>query len=341
VLIAFVVTCLLVRHILPFPQVYRVGAKVSYFRAHGDEFDTVFIGSSRINHQVIPAQFDALTRAAGVPTKSFNAGIAGMRPPEDTYFFEQLVANRPKHLRWVFIEVNDIHPRMDWNVRGTMRAQYWHDPARLSLMLRRLSSRGNAKRLTMAARWRNLGENFEEAVDHVGFFVREMTNFGKGDFLSDRLITAPDSDKTLAQFLGPGLTGFIETGRGETLVPSYTDQFHRERADRLEKPAERDAGDLVSQENLERMIAITEQLGATPVLLIPPVTIKRVFYPTPARAKRTLVLDFDDPVKYPELYDDAHRLDPDHLNTAGAREFTRLIAEHWLARKATTGAGER
>lgn len=341
VLIAFVACCLLVRRILPFPQVYRVGPKVTYFRAHGDEYDTLFVGSSRINHQVIPQQFDEVTRAAGVPTKSFNAGIAGMRPPEDTYYFEQLVANRPKNLRWVFIEVNDVRPRMDWNVRGTMRAQYWHDPTRLSLMLRRLSSRGNAKQLPLAMRWHYLSENLEEAVQHVDFFVREMSNFGKGDFLSDRLISAPDYEKTLSQYLGPGLRGFIETGRGETLIPSYKEQFYRERADRMEKPAERDATDLISQENLERMIALTEQLGATPILIIPPVTIKRVFYPSPERVQKTLVLDFDDPVKYPVLYDDAHRLDPDHLNTAGAHEFTRLLAEHWLARKGTTGAGEK
>jgi hypothetical protein len=82
-----------------------------------------------------------------------------------------------------------------------------------------------------------------------------------------------------------------------------------------------------------------EQLGATPVLIVTPVTAKRVFFPRPERVQRTMVLDLNDPVRFPELYENRHRLDTDHLNTAGAEVFTRLLAEQWTAEVKARGLG--
>ena len=60
-------------------------------------------------------------------------------------------------------------------------------------------------------------------------------------------------------------------------------------------------------------------------------TSKRNFYPTPERARKTIVLDFCDLEKFPELYEHRYRLDTDHLNTAGAEVFTRIFTETWAA----------
>ncbi len=65
------------------------------------------------------------------------------------------------------------------------------------------------------------------------------------------------------------------------------------------------------------------------MLVVPPTTSKRNFYPTEARAKKTIVLDFCDLEKFPELYEHRYRLDTDHLNTAGAEVFTRIFAKEW------------
>ena len=68
-------------------------------------------------------------------------------------------------------------------------------------------------------------------------------------------------------------------------------------------------------------------------------TAKRVFYPRPERAQRSMVLDLNDPVRFPELYENRYRLDTDHLNTAGADVFTRLLAEQWSAAVKARGQG--
>jgi hypothetical protein len=43
------------------------------------------------------------------------------------------------------------------------------------------------------------------------------------------------------------------------------------------------------------------------------------------------VFAFDDPAKFPKLYDPARRYDPYHLDPEGAMEYTRLLAERFAA----------
>lgn len=331
--LAFAGACGVIRRAFPFPEIPNVHAKLMHFQAHPNDYDTLFVGSSRLNYQVIPARFDQLAQAAGWPTKSFNAGIAGMRPPEDTYFFDLLLAARPQRLRWVFIELGSVRPQINEELRGTLRAQYWHDWPRLRLLWQRVTLlKPSNKPRTVARVWRELRDPLAEFPQHLQLFLREMSNLGRGDFLARRLLAAPlDWRPSLPHYLGPDLAGWTPTGRGEAMPPAMRVKFEAERAERLLQPAVHDLGDPVSQAALEAMIAKVERLGAAPVLIVTPITAKKVFFPRPETAQRTMVLDFNDPARFPELYETRHRLDTDHLNTAGAEAFTRLLAEQWSA----------
>src|SRR5262249_20465185 len=56
-----------------------IGGKLEYWRAHGAEYDTVFVGSSHVLRAFVPAEFDRVTAAQGVPTKSFNFGVQAVQ----------------------------------------------------------------------------------------------------------------------------------------------------------------------------------------------------------------------------------------------------------------------
>ncbi len=52
---AFLVTCVSLHAVLPFPEIDGgVSQKFRFFSAHKDEFDTLFIGSSRVYFQISP-----------------------------------------------------------------------------------------------------------------------------------------------------------------------------------------------------------------------------------------------------------------------------------------------
>ena len=112
--------------------------KIQFIQQHGDEIDTLFIGSSRVYHGVNPGVFDALTAAAGVPTHSYNFGVDAMLPPETFYLADQILATKPQKLRWVFIELEDIQVTITPEHVRTQRALSWHDWKRTWLVARKL-----------------------------------------------------------------------------------------------------------------------------------------------------------------------------------------------------------
>ncbi len=96
---------------LPFPNVPDLAARLHYYEKHRDQYDTLFIGSSRFRHQVMPEAFDAEANAEGVATRSINIGYAGMWLPESYYFLRQFLALKSTHLKWVVIEFMDYPVR--------------------------------------------------------------------------------------------------------------------------------------------------------------------------------------------------------------------------------------
>src|SRR5207302_10046083 len=121
-----------------------VSQKFRFFAAHKDEFDTLFIGSSRIYFQISPAIFDRVTRESGLPTHSFNFCIGGMYLPESAYLLEQILNLKPRNLKWVFIEYDELQTKWSPENQTSRRALHWADWKRVSLLLRKLSDAGTA-----------------------------------------------------------------------------------------------------------------------------------------------------------------------------------------------------
>src|SRR5437667_3605148 len=140
---AFLITCVGLHALLPFPEIDGgVSQKFRFFAAHKDEFDTLFIGSSRIYFQISPATFDRFTRESGLSTHSFNFGIGGMYLPETGYLLEQILKLKPLKLRRVFIEYDELQTKWSPQNQTSRRALYWADWKRVSLLLRKLADDG-------------------------------------------------------------------------------------------------------------------------------------------------------------------------------------------------------
>ncbi|MGB8167091.1 MAG: hypothetical protein WCF18_06340 [Chthoniobacteraceae bacterium] len=323
--------CWAIREALPFPEVALVKPKIMHFAAHHDDYDTLFLGSSRIYYQIIPALFDRLAAEQGLPTRSFNAAIAGMRPPEDAYYLDYLLRSPPKKLRWVFIELAGLRTAVDRDKIGTVRAVYWHDWARLCVLFKRaLVAKPDTKKRKWQRTLENRLEPFGDFFDHVPLFIQNQTNLGRASLLTSRLTyDGPRPTPAPRATLGEDLAGWIPTGRPEVMAGAELASFDKALAERRVTKPLRDPGDPVSQLALETMIAKVEKLGATPVLIVPPTTNKRNFVPSREREAETIVLDFCDLEKFPELYEHRYRLDTDHLNTAGAEVFTRTFVKTW------------
>jgi len=321
--------CWGIGRVLPFPEVLVVQAKVEHLRAHPQTYNTVFLGSSRIYHQIIPEAFDASMAKTPWPTQSFNAACDGMYPPEDAFMFDEILASRSKNLQWVFIELAPIRAVVDQDKVGTLRGEYWQDSQRLGVLWRHAINprKSERKRRTpFAQSW----DQIATFADHLGPYMRNLVHLGRGERFTH--LCTENRLRPIAWWpIGDRRDGWAVSSRPEVITESNRKKFQEDLAARKAQPALANFGDSTSQDALAEMIRKVEATGAVPVLVVPPTTRKTNFLPSPLLQGRLIVLDYSDIEKYASLYEDRHRLDSHHLNTEGARLFTRMLVEDFAA----------
>jgi hypothetical protein len=325
----FVLGCLLIDQALPreFPAVVR--EKLAHLAAHRGEYDTLFLGSSRMESHIIPALFDRLTAQQGASTKSFNFGVPGMCTPQDAYLLDRILETKPRDIRWVFVELQSVETVIPPGYRDTMEQVYWHDWPRFTLLCRRFIAATSRRR--RADQWREMRKLWPSMWDHTWQFANRMTNLGRGAILLNRWVGLEPSPPMRRELLGENGDGYRPTEIPRPPTAQETAALESNLQKQRAVPASRDPRDSATQLALDRIVARIRQAGATPVLVIPPnATRGSYFYPSPQSAAQLIILDFWSAQKYPELYDLQYRVDTSHLTPAGAEIFTRLLAERFL-----------
>jgi hypothetical protein len=310
--LAFVLVCAGLNALLPFPEIDVVSAELRFFQEHRDEFDTVFIGSSRIHHQVSPAIFDRVMADAGHPTRTFNFGINGMFPPESGFLLERLLRTKPRRLKWVFIELDELETRRIPKAEASRRSLYWHDWKRTSLVLRKILD----------------GDNQRDARDlfffHTALFAKNFANIGRKidlSWWSSHLGKKAAAPKTLGQD-GDGYVPQIKR-MSEAETVAYEAGLEHAVTQAEFRPVSPSTGRAYRQWANE-----VRKTGATPIFLVTPTTAQTKLQLRSESGIAGVVMQFNDAKDYPQLYRNEIRVDADHLNGPGAEEFTRLIADN-------------
>jgi len=321
--------------LLPFPDVPGVTSKVEWLAQHGDEYDTLFLGTSRTNGHILPELFDRLMAEAGMPTHSFNLGINAMRAPEDTYVLEQALAHRRAPLKLVVIEANEISASTnDDQAHGTSRAVYWHDWKRFMAVNRSiLETRINGRRQLSLP---NILWKLDAGRYNLNLFFSKTLSAGRGlEWLTARLAkTEKQADDPLLE-LGKRSDGYAMYDTPVRAINDSEWNILQKRLDTLaSKPIRWDYKSRVSQSELQTKCRLVAPFGGEVVTFVPPLVGGNVFAPDPARFPALPWLSFADPQRFPELFKRENRLDSGHLNQQGAEIFTRMLVEKIVAAKA-------
>lgn len=303
-----------------------VRERLTHLAAHGDEYDALFIGSSRIENHLMPAVFDRLVSARGLPMKSFNAGVHGMGTPEDSWMLDQILARRPARLRWVFLEIEFFHTAIKDGEKDTLRSVAWHDWPRFWSLCRRLTV--TTGHLSFRDQIADFFERQRDFIDHLSAFGQRGTQFGRGALLFQEWRGAAEPEPAGASKLGPGGDGWEPADSGEAGDTKKTKHFSGYDGQR-DRPKP-DEADRVSQAVLGEAIAKITRAGAVPVLVIPPRVRVWYFVPSGENARHAAVINLCDPAAYPQLYAPEYRIDSSHLNAAGAEILTRIVADRFV-----------
>jgi hypothetical protein len=331
---AFLITCVGLRVVLPFPEIDGgVSQKFRFFAAHKDEFDTLFIGSSRVYFQISPGIFDRVTRDSGMPTHSFNFGIGGMYLPETGYLLEQILNLKPRNLRWVFIEYDELQTKWSPENQTSRRALYWTDWRRVSLLLRKLTDAGTdplwlpspAKLRDIVLRQKDEENTRSLLTFYTGQFEKHYTNVARAaDVL--QYFVGHDTKERRVKYLGVASDGYVI--RPNQMSPTQVATYERGLADAM---AQTDTHPLspYAVEAYRQCAEEVRNVGATPIFLITPSTTQ-INVASKSDGLTGVVMAFNNPRTYPSLYRSSVRRDEQHLTKSGAEEFTRIVAANFV-----------
>lgn len=312
----------------PFRELEQMREKWDYWVRHKDQYDTVFIGTSRTYRGVIPALFDEMTAAAGMPTRTFNFGIDGMISPEDAYLADYILSDPPKNLRWVFLEVAKFEGNFENRDPKNVRTSHWHDWQRSWLCIRStLWPRG--KKVDWK-RWFRPDDDqpwpADTAWTHLRLFVSRALNLGRGALAVEELLLDRSSFKP--GLLGEANDGFLPYPPETVLEGPALIEYEKRLAHRQQVPAKLSDLRPHHQETVDRVLKLAQAGGGRPVLFIAPSVGPTRF--RPAEREGVPVLDFYDVRAYPEMFTPDVRVDLQHLNARGAGLFTRALAERFI-----------
>ena len=305
-----------------------VREKLAHLAEHGDDYDAIFVGSSRIQSHIMPSLFDRLAAERGLTVKSFNAGVASMHTPEDGWLLEQILARKPARLRWIFLEIDFFDAGLEDGQMGTLRGVPWHDWPRFRQLCRRMAVMSD--NLNFRDRIAELSARLRDFVDHLATFGQRESQLGRGAQLFDRWRLSINPEPMRWENLGADGDGFRPAKTNTVLEKKSLARLAKLVAERTKILPKADEADRVSQAVLGEAIAQIIRAGARPVLIIPPRTRLHYFVPSAENARLAAVVDLCNPVKFPELYEAKHRVDTSHLNAAGAEVFTRIVADRFL-----------
>jgi hypothetical protein len=310
-----------------------LGDKFDYFTRHKDEYNAIFIGSSSFYRQIVPALFDKVLNAGGFSMKSFNFGVPGMHPPESYFVTKRILTMNPQKLEWVILELDDFYTHIGERNLHTRKSVYWHNLEHTIAVFGAILTSNGRTHMKIT----DLHNNFM-------LFCLNLTNAGRGPALLKLFLERCEHKRITKGSIGPCLDGYMPLENEKS--PAFLKRrkmFIEQKNKYMEKVASVLKGneiqhDFISDQincfEMKALVTIIDYIkdkGARPIFLIPPrlFNIKKFLQ---LREKGTVpgLISFQDPNKFPMLYNAENRFDEYHLNDRTAQEFTKLFSDKFM-----------
>jgi len=304
--------------------------KYEYFAANKDSFNAVFVGSSQVYRHIDPELFDSLLDGSGQPVHSFNFGIGGMYFPEVLHAVDWILEQRPKNLKWLFVELRELEPLLFDENQVSLRDINWHTP-RVAGLMAALTWRADEPWLdrldtlhwTLRRSLHRFG-NVALAIPAIELLLMRWEDSELDSWARRGHLTMDDE---LRENPGdPGLTRRRAFFRNNPQAHARLMAEYADDAQRLEPSP-------LLVDTLATLTLAIRAAGVEPVYFISAPSYRR--YADIKRARELDVIpnlfSYNDPDAHPGFYARDELFEMRHLMSRGAERFTRLLARDFAA----------
>ncbi len=325
--IAFIVAAVLLNQIIPSPiipaNIVFIGPKYNYYQTHKDDYDTLFFGSSRVYSHIVPDIFDATAKANGIALSSYNFGIPAMRTIDSAVLLQQVLANPPKNLKWVFFESTLDKGYEPFANARTRRSLYWHTWKNTAFAARYI--------LISDESWPNKAILLSS---HLLPFLYQQLNVGR--MFNQVLPTgfSQEEQQVAADFTQA--KGYY--GLSDEADPTRQ-AFLQNQLDYQAKVAALTASEAITvplapylsankQTLIDQVSQAIRAAGAEPIFMeSPSLNAASDFRSAQQLGLIEHLLSYKNPRQFPQFYSLNYRYDAEHLNQLGSKVLTQLLAK--------------
>ena len=331
--LGWLAVCLLAPPLLPLPHLPVLSEKRAHFLAHAARYDVAFIGSSRVYRGFVPAVFDGEMRSLGHPTRSFNFAMEAVWPPESLFRVREFLRMRSR-VRWLFIELLPVNPRINPENTRALRSIYWHDWRYTALAWRAVLNDE-----TIPAR-----EKCGLLALHGDLFLRRLSNVSRAAAaLAPQLV--PEMAKTARKefdFNTPWIAGEGFLPEPDIpMRPTAAAAFRHQAAAYAAQDLPPFTLPEYFRNELRDLATTVRAAGVVPIFIITPsITRTENFADLRSQGIDADLISFKDPAGFPALYDPTLHFDGPHLNARGASELSRRLAHEFAALLPPGGASD-
>lgn len=309
--------------LVPRPTDYGLADKLAFFAAHRDDYDAVYLGSSRTFRSYLPEVVDRELRGLGHELRSFNLGVPGMTSFEVDHVLRDVLALRPQRLRWVILEPPSWDPELAPESAFSQRVVEWHTwrQTRAALVSIRLGDGSGRDRLALA--W-----------EHLRHAAWRLANYGqarrvvRGSAAQEPFLSAGE----LARHGGHrALEDVVAVDRVVRWRRRHFEQNAAEWRRRVDALEEGHASGLelggYNAAALRSQLDVLRAAGVRPLYALPPTTEPMpLAFALEDAGHLPALASFCHPAEYPDLYRFDGFFDFHHLTRAGAEAFSRHFA---------------
>ncbi len=311
----------------------------TYFNQIND-YNVVFLGTSRINHGISPKFFDKAVntnKATKFKSRSFNFGISGGSAGEIKYVFDEILKAKPEKLRYLFIELYSIERALGdkFCVENlhTNRNKYWVNKSTYGFSLRNMWGYMGTE-ITTQKRWKysfNYTVNYIENILNIGMYDSFARYYFGNDSANDGLGNQKDGYNNINKL---DYSGVRRARKGFLSSKHKVHEQKREQSIKyFDGVPQMTAYNAAYLTQLNDMIAQAAQQGTHVIVLAPPLLsvaahaeLSPIFRALPPKNKINLV----NANKVPQFYELENIWDGNHLNHKGAVLFSKELAKEFL-----------
>lgn len=303
----------------------RLFGKLEWLIANKDKYNAIFIGPSYVQNNVFVNTFDVQMRNRGHRSASFSLSDSGLDQFQELVLLRRLRRIGTVHPKYIFIE-----PSMKPKIEGKNK---------YNERIRRLYTIDTVVDgcIMDVASDAMIGEKLSNCLFRLRFGFENYTGVGRLSLIQER-ISKRNKDK-VRDFWNKN-NGFIfysgfRSSRHKRHI-SKGEDFYKKSIMKISETIKND--DLINASGkdfsvLYQIISEIRQMGAVPVILIAPGSLKFNF---PVKELGAFekdwgfkIFSFANPQDYPRIYKFKNFNDSNHMSFRGAQIFTKILADEF------------